>query len=64
MTGGGGPPLKGAGGGEPRVFAGPGPKEISLEGPRDSERKGGRWLFDWSIRGGPESPGGGTTELA
>jgi len=31
---------------------------------RRSSRKGGRWLPDCSISGGPVNPGGGTTELA
>jgi hypothetical protein len=64
MTGGGGPPLNGAGG-ERRL---PGFDEgipASLGGPLESDLNGGRILFGCSMRGGPfRLAGGGTTLLA
>jgi hypothetical protein len=62
-TGGGGPPLNGAGG-ERRL---PGFEGIplSLGGPLESDLNDGRILFGCSMRGGPfRLAGGGTTLLA
>ena len=65
ITGGGGPPLNGAGGeSRPPRFpcADDGP---SLRGPLESDRNGGRIEFGCSMRGGPFMlDGGGTTLLA
>jgi hypothetical protein len=66
MTGGGGPPLNGPGVLRPPPSEGGGGKDrlLSLGAPRESVLNNGRLAADCNIRGGPVSPGGGTTALA
>jgi hypothetical protein len=64
MTGGGGPPLDGAGG-ERRLPEFDEGIPASLGGPLESDLNGGRILFGCNMRGGPfRLAGGGTTLLA